>query len=89
MLHGYSLPKYGADGSFGAETENAVRAFQLANGLVVDGVAGTKTMAAFASAEKAVTYTVTLKGLSKETADAVVQKYGGVMTAEGGATDAV
>lgn len=31
------------DGSFGANTENAVRAFQKASGLVTDGVIGTKT----------------------------------------------
>ena len=32
------LPKYGADGDFGTETENAVRAFQKAAGLPVTGV---------------------------------------------------
>ena len=40
---GYSLPKYGADGSFGAETETAVKAFQKDNGLTADGVCGEKT----------------------------------------------
>ena len=34
---------YGADGSFGAATENAVKAFQKANGLTVDGICGPKT----------------------------------------------
>ena len=82
MLHGYSLPKYGADGSFGAETENAVRAFQLANGLVVDGIAGAKTLAALASAEKTVTYTVTIGGLDEKTAKTVVDTYGGTLTEE-------
>lgn len=38
--NGASLP----DGIFGAETLNAVTAFQRANGLVVDGVAGANTI---------------------------------------------
>lgn len=48
----YSLPNYGADGDFGNETVNAVKAFQRehkdANGkkLTVDGVVGSKTWAA-------------------------------------------
>ncbi len=36
---------YGADGSFGAATENAVKAFQKAKGLGVDGSCGPKTWA--------------------------------------------
>ena len=35
---GYSLPRYGADGDFGSETESAVKAFQTDYGLKVDGV---------------------------------------------------
>lgn len=35
---GYSLPKYGADGDFGSETEKAVKQFQRAYGLPDDGV---------------------------------------------------
>lgn len=35
-----------ADGNFGADTEAAVRRFQEANGLVVDGIVGRQTMAA-------------------------------------------
>lgn len=42
---GYSLPKYGADGDFGLETEAAVRAFQKAEGLEVDGKYGEKSHA--------------------------------------------
>ena len=37
------LPKYGADGDFGAETEAAVKAFQQAEGLPVTGVYDEKT----------------------------------------------
>ena len=41
--NGYSLPKYGADGNFGAETEAAVQAFQRDNGLTPDGIVGIAT----------------------------------------------
>ena len=47
---GYSLPKYGADGDFGSETEAAVRAFQKAEGLEVDGKYGEKSHAALMDA---------------------------------------
>ena len=52
MELGYALPNYGADGDFGNETVNAVKAFQReykdANGkkLTVDGIVGRKTWAA-------------------------------------------
>lgn len=38
MEAGYALPKYGADGDFGGETEEALKQFQLANGINPDGV---------------------------------------------------
>lgn len=34
---GYSMPKYGADGIFGGETETAVKKYQLNNSCVTDG----------------------------------------------------
>lgn len=40
---GYSCGKAGADGDFGKGTDAAVRAFQKAKGLTVDGEAGKKT----------------------------------------------
>lgn len=41
---GHPLPNFGADGDFGSETRRAVMAFQRANGLVVDGIVGPRTM---------------------------------------------
>ena len=46
---GYDLPKYGADGSFGAETQAAVKAFQQDHGLTVDGICSDKTWAELTS----------------------------------------
>lgn len=43
IFAGYSLPKYGADGDYGTETETAVKAFQTANGLKVTGVVDAAT----------------------------------------------
>lgn len=41
---GYKLPKYGADGDYGKETEDAVKLFQKNKKLTVDGIAGKKTL---------------------------------------------
>jgi hypothetical protein len=46
LAKGYFLPKYGADGAFGNETDSAVREFQTISGLTVDGIVGPKTWAA-------------------------------------------
>ena len=47
--YGYKMQNggktYGADGSFGAATENALKAFQKDNGLTVDGACGPLTWA--------------------------------------------
>ena len=47
---GYALPDYGADGSFGAETQTAVKAFQKAECLTQDGKYGDRTHAALMDA---------------------------------------
>ena len=41
--YGYSCGRYGADGDFGGDTLKAVKAYQLANGLKVDGIVGAAT----------------------------------------------
>lgn len=47
--YGYKMTNngktYGVDGSFGTATENAVKAYQKANGLAVDGSCGSQTWA--------------------------------------------
>lgn len=40
---GYALPKYGADGDYGAETVDAVKTFQKKSGLDTDGIYGSNT----------------------------------------------
>lgn len=45
MQIGYELPRYGADGDFGAETEIAVQKFQRTHGLDADGKYGQLTHA--------------------------------------------
>lgn len=47
------LPVWGADGEFGKETYNAVRKFQRAYSLGVDGIVGPKTWAALLDVEAA------------------------------------
>ncbi|WP_272438176.1 peptidoglycan-binding domain-containing protein [Terrihalobacillus insolitus] len=41
---GFSLPIYGADGIYGAETQRAVMKFQKKYGLTVDGLVGPQTL---------------------------------------------
>ena len=84
ILAGYSLPKYGVDRDFGNETLNAVKAFQKANGLTADGVVGEKTWSKLNNviSEPVKLYTVTIKGNTKEVAEGIQAKYGGVITEE-------
>lgn len=60
---GYSCGSAGADGDFGSGTDSAVRAFQKANGLTVDGKYGAKSKAKLetlvANKKKASTHTHT------------------------------
>ena len=49
MSLGYDLPRYGADGSFGGETEAALRAMQTASSIAPDGQYGDGSHAALMS----------------------------------------
>lgn len=87
---GYDLPKYGADGSFGNETAEAVRAFQRDKGLDVDAVIGAKTWAALEDAidglddspESPATFTVTIYGVDAATAAYLLESYPGATAEE-------
>lgn len=83
MERGYDLGKWGADGDFGNATEKAVKQFQRDWGLVEDGVAGKKTWAMLLSSPaKVKEYTVRIEHLSKEIADEIISKYGGIAEEE-------
>ena len=85
---GYTLPRYGADGNFGAETLSAVKQFQQDHGLTVDGIVGKKTYAALLDAYSRIiaasdperVYTVTISGLSKVEAEKIINIYGGELS---------
>lgn len=81
IQQGYDLSPYGADGSFGAKTEAAVKQFQRDHGLASDGVVGQRTWSELNSGET-VYYTVTVSHLSQAVADEIVTKYGGTMRKE-------
>lgn len=63
IAKGYSCGRTGADGKFGANTESAVKAFQKANGLSVDGKVGEKTTQALGGTWKQESYAFTLSRL--------------------------
>lgn len=73
IQHGFSLPRYGADGDFGAETDSVLRAFQRANGLEVDGICGKQTWAAL---DKAPTQQIVYTVKRGDTLTKIAQKYG-------------
>ena len=79
--HGFSVGPSGADGRFGSNTLEAVKDFQRASGLVVDGVCGKNTWAALESGEKEL-YSVTVEHVNKAVADEIISKYGGTMKKE-------
>ena len=81
IQRGYDLAPYGADGRFGAKTEEALKAFQRDNGLNPDGICGKLSWGALESGETTL-YTVTVQHLSQAVADEIVKKYGGNMVKE-------
>ena len=90
MLNGLGFESGKADGIFGPKTEAAVKRFQEANGLTVDGIAGEQTLTTLAmrAAHMAdsvpatpVTYTITISGLDAETADRLMAEFPQAMKA--------
>lgn len=95
---GYRLPKYGADGSFGAETVAALKQMQADNGLAADGICGPATWARLdalidaaapwpgeeetAEDAQAVSYTVTIRGVDAATATYLLECYPGAIITE-------
>ena len=63
-----------ADGIFGAKTQNAVKAYQKANGLVVDGIAGKNTLGALYSTSTTTTSTPTTNATQTTTTPAASEK---------------
>lgn len=74
---GYSVGSMGADGDFGTRTDSAVRAFQRANGLTVDGIVGPKTWTALdvSEAPVSVTYEIRIGGLTKDQVTELLKEY--------------
>ena len=81
IQRGYDLGKWGADGSFGAATEAAVKLFQTDSGLASDGIVGPSTWTALESGETE-KYTVSISHVSKSVAEEIITKFGGTMTRE-------
>lgn len=73
----YTLPKYGTDGKYGAETEATVKEFQRDNGLNADGICGPATWKALDNTEPTKLYTVTIQHLPFYKAEALVKQYDG------------
>ena len=73
---GYELPKYGADGDYGAETVAAVTRFQREHGLTADGICGPRSWAALL-ADTGVRYTVTVPHLTQEEAEELIRQHSG------------
>ena len=70
------------DGIFGTKTLAAVRAFQQAYALMIDGICGPQTWAALVSAVGDALYRVMIPGLTKTVAETIVAQHGGEMIKE-------
>ena len=82
---GYDIGTTYSDGIYGKGTEAAVKAFQKAHGLIVDGVVGPMTWDALDNAEPGKKYTVTIPNLEYNRAVALKNEYAGAeMTEERG-----
>ena len=77
MNQGYDLGKWGADGDFGAQTEKAVKHFQMDWGLKSDGIVGSQTWQRLMTSTVKISYSITIRKLTKEEADKLAEKYPG------------
>ena len=77
MAMGYDLPKYGADGDFGGETEAAVRQYQTDKGLTVTGAYDKATQEAMSAPMLATGVTVILYNVSEADAQTLLQHWRG------------
>lgn len=89
---GFVLPRYGADGSYGAETIEAVMQYQMDRGLDPDGICGPKTWGAIerelsgeqeTPEDEEPLYSVTVRHMTRMEAERLMELYDdAVMTAE-------
>jgi hypothetical protein len=84
IQRGYDLGSYGADGKFGAKTEEAVKAFQRDWDLTQDGVIGPVTWSYLSSTPVKIEYTVTIPHLSLKDAEALAALYNGAVISKEG-----
>ena len=83
ISRGYSCGNSGADGIFGSDTEKAVKSFQKASGLAVDGIVGRNTWNALEThIEPITTYSVTVRGLTAGEAEKLANQYQDVTVTE-------
>ena len=68
MNAGYDVGTAGADGIFGSKTEAAVKAYQKDNGLVVDGIVGSKTSGSLYGSSNTGN-SLNIKGVNQDLAD--------------------
>lgn len=73
---GYDVGSTGADGIYGSKTASAVKAYQKANGLSVDGIVGTQTWGSLNNTSSNNVETKTTETKSDAKADEPQSKYG-------------
>lgn len=83
VARGYNVGSAGIDGDFGKATQAAVERFQMDSGLVADGIVGKATWEALDKAQEAPQlYTVTISGLTRDAASALLHQFPGANVIE-------